>query len=149
PRDRLADAAAASRHERRPSLETLGHTHEPCLTRNDSGPPLRLRSGESGWFYARPTPVRHRPPMDPHSASITLCVAASAGALLVALSDSLRVPSIALLLVGGVLLGPEVLGLVQPDSLGRGLEVVVTLAIGIILFEGGLTLDIAGFRREP
>lgn len=87
--------------------------------------------------------------MDPHSASITLCAAAAAGALLVTLSDRLRVPSIALLLVGGVLLGPEVLGIVQPDSLGRGLEVVVTLAIGIILFEGGLTLDIAGFRREP
>lgn len=87
--------------------------------------------------------------MDPHSASITLCAAAAAGALLVALSERLRIPSIALLLVGGVLLGPEVLAVVRPDSLGRGLDVVVMLAIGIILFEGGLTLDIAGFRREP
>ena len=87
--------------------------------------------------------------MDAHAAVITLCTAAVAGIGLIALADRLRLPSIALLLVGGILLGPEVLGMVEPNSLGGGLETVVTLAVAVVLFEGGLTLDIAGFRREP
>jgi len=87
--------------------------------------------------------------MSPHEAAITLCIAAAAGIFLIALADRLRVPSIALLLLGGILLGPDVLGWVHPESLGRGLETVVTLAVAVILFEGGLTLDVAGFRREP
>lgn len=87
--------------------------------------------------------------MSPHAAAITLCTAAAAGIFLIALADRLRVPSIALLLLGGILLGPDVLGWVHPESLGRGLETVVTLAVAVILFEGGLTLDVAGFRREP
>jgi NhaP-type Na+/H+ or K+/H+ antiporter/mannitol/fructose-specific phosphotransferase system IIA component (Ntr-type) len=87
--------------------------------------------------------------LDAHAAAITLCAAAAAGIFLIALADRLRVPSIALLLLGGILLGPEAAGLVDPYSLGAGLETVVTLAVAVVLFEGGLTLDIAGFRREP
>ncbi len=87
--------------------------------------------------------------MSPNEAAITLCIAAAAGIFLIALADRLRLPSIALLLLGGILLGPDVLGWVHPESLGRGLETVVTLAVAVVLFEGGLTLDVAGFRREP
>ena len=87
--------------------------------------------------------------MDPHGAAITLCMAAAAGVFLISLAERLRVPSITLLLFGGILLGPEVLGVINPQTLGEGLETVVTLAVAVVLFEGGLTLDIAGFRREP
>lgn len=87
--------------------------------------------------------------MSAHSAAITLCIAAAAGVFLIAVADRLRVPSIVLLLLGGVVLGPEALGVIDPAGLGAGLETVVTLAVAIILFEGGLTLDVAGFRREP
>ena len=87
--------------------------------------------------------------MSPHDAAITLCIAAAAGVFLITLADRLRAPSIALLLLGGIALGPEALGWVDPHSLGAGLETVVTLAVAIVLFEGGLTLDVAGFRREP
>lgn len=76
-------------------------------------------------------------------------MAAAAGTALVAVAEKLRVPSIALLLLGGVLLGPEGLGLVRPEVLGRGIETVVGIAVAIILFEGGLTLDLGGFRRAP
>lgn len=86
--------------------------------------------------------------MDPHGAAITLCIAAAAGVFLIALAGRLKLPSITLLLVGGILLGPEVLGVVKPETLGDGLVTVVTLAVAVVLFEGGLTLDIAGFRRE-
>ncbi len=68
---------------------------------------------------------------------------------MVALATRLQIPSIALLLITGVLVGPEVLGLVEPDSLGRGLQMVVGMVVAVILFEGGLTLDIEGARRSP
>ena len=88
-------------------------------------------------------------PIDPHTTTLTLAAAAAAGAFLVTLADHLRMPSIALLLVGGVLLGPQFLGIVDPAALGHGLETVIGLAVAIILFEGGLTLDVSGFRRAP
>lgn len=54
----------------------------------------------------------------------------------------IRLPSILLLLVAGFLLGP-VLGIIDPDLLfGEALFPLVSLAVGIILFEGGLTLKL-------
>lgn len=80
---------------------------------------------------------------------LTLALAAGAGVATFVLSARLRVPSIALLLPFGVLLGPEVLGWVEPAQLGRGLSTVVGLSVAVILFEGGLTLDLDGYRRAP
>jgi NhaP-type Na+/H+ or K+/H+ antiporter/mannitol/fructose-specific phosphotransferase system IIA component (Ntr-type) len=79
----------------------------------------------------------------------TLASAALAGALLVAVAQRLRVPAIALLLVGGVALGPEGLGWIDPAALGPGLSIVVSAAVAVILFEGGLSLDVAGYRGAP
>jgi len=84
-----------------------------------------------------------------HDPILTLTLALAAGAGLVALGSRLRIPYIVLLLFGGVLLGPEVAGVVQPLALERGLEVVIALAVAAILFEGGLTLDLDGYRRAP
>lgn len=54
----------------------------------------------------------------------------------------LRLPSILLLLLSGFLLGP-VFGIIDPDHLfGETLFPVVSIAVGLILFEGGLTLKI-------
>lgn len=54
----------------------------------------------------------------------------------------LRLPSILLLLLFGFLLGP-VLGIIHPDELlGEALFPIVSLAVGVILFEGGLTLKL-------
>ncbi len=50
-------------------------------------------------------------------------------------------PSIVFLLIFGVLIGPEFLGLVDPDEFGEGLEIIIKLCVGIILFEAGLNLD--------
>lgn len=83
------------------------------------------------------------------SPTLTLAASAGAGTLLIIVAQRLRVPSIVLLLIGGVLLGPEVAGLINPASLGRGLETVIGLAVAVVLFEGGLTLDITGYRRAP
>ena len=58
-----------------------------------------------------------------------------------------RLPSILLLLLVGFLAGP-VLGLVDPQSLrGDWLFAFVSLSIGIILFEGGLSLRLSELRE--
>jgi NhaP-type Na+/H+ or K+/H+ antiporter/mannitol/fructose-specific phosphotransferase system IIA component (Ntr-type) len=81
-----------------------------------------------------------------HAAMQSLVWAIAAGIFLIIVSGRLRVPAIVLLLVGGVALGPEGLGMVQPASLGSLLPVIVSLAVGLILFEGGLTLDLRGYN---
>ncbi|KRH97449.1 sodium:proton antiporter [Cylindrospermopsis raciborskii CHAB3438] len=52
-----------------------------------------------------------------------------------------RLPSIVLLLLLGIILGNDGVGILHPQLLGIGLEVIVSLATAIILFEGGLKLD--------
>lgn len=71
------------------------------------------------------------------------------GVLFIVISHKLRVSAIVLLLLGGVALGKHGLGLLHPEHLGDGLRVIVSLAVGLILFEGGLTLDMKGYREAP
>lgn len=57
-------------------------------------------------------------------------------------ADRARIPAILPLLAVGLLLGPG-LGVVDPDALlGDLLDPLVGLAVGVILFEGGLTLRV-------
>lgn len=59
----------------------------------------------------------------------------------------LRIPSILLLLVAGYVAGP-VTGWLNPDVLfGDTMFAAVSLAVAIILFEGGLSLDIAELKK--
>lgn len=59
------------------------------------------------------------------------------------LADRLRIPSILTLLVVGLLIGP-VFGVVDPASMfGDLLTPFVSVAVGVILFEGGLSLRIS------
>lgn len=83
-----------------------------------------------------------------HAMVTTLCAALAAGIFLTVLCRRLDLPAIILLLGGGVALGPEGLNLVRPASLGGLLPVVVSLAVGLILFEGGLTLDLRGYKQS-
>ncbi|MFA5203764.1 MAG: cation:proton antiporter [Lentisphaeria bacterium] len=82
----------------------------------------------------------------PHQIMITITAALAAGGGLFVLARWLRLPGIVFLLAAGVLLGPECAGLVQPEGLGNALPALVSLAVGLILFEGGLTLDVNGYR---
>lgn len=84
---------------------------------------------------------------DSHQAIFTFALAAGAGVLLMSLAVRLRLSAIVLLLLGGVALGPQGLGLVQPASLGQGLDTIIKLTVALILFEGGLTLDPNGYRQ--
>ena len=68
------------------------------------------------------------------------------------LGHVLRFPSIVLLLAGGLVVGPG-LGLVDPDEiLGKALFPVVSVAVGLLLFVGGLELrlsDLGASIRRP
>jgi NhaP-type Na+/H+ or K+/H+ antiporter len=81
---------------------------------------------------------------------ITL-VAALIGVGVVAqiLSDRFRVPSVVFLLASGVVLGPEVLGVVGPDSFGNALSAIVGLSVAIIVFEGAFHLRLDRLRQAP
>jgi NhaP-type Na+/H+ or K+/H+ antiporter len=80
--------------------------------------------------------------------ALTVALALAAGVIGQALARHLRVPGIVLLLAAGVLLGPDVLGVVDPSALGPALDTIVGFSVAIILFEGGLNLDWRRLRRE-
>jgi NhaP-type Na+/H+ or K+/H+ antiporter len=71
---------------------------------------------------------------------IVLVVIAGIGAQV--LANYLRVPSIVFLLLFGIVLGSDGVGVLHPNLLGTGLEVIVSLSVALILFEGGLNLQL-------
>jgi len=82
-----------------------------------------------------------------HDMLITVVAAMAGGAFLITLARTIKTSAIGLLILGAFLLGPEMLGILQPASLGDGLRVIVSIAIGIILFEGGLTLNFNDYQK--
>ena len=80
--------------------------------------------------------------------ALTVAVALAAGVLGQIVAHHLRIPGIVLLLLLGVVLGPDVLDVVRPRSIGDGLPMLVELAVAVILFEGGLSLDLRQIRRQ-
>ena len=80
--------------------------------------------------------------------ALTFALALGAGVIAQAIAHHARLPGIVLFLAAGVLLGPDLLNVVRPDTLGRGLDALVGLAVAVILFEGGLNLNIGRLRRQ-
>jgi len=67
------------------------------------------------------------------------------------LADRLRIPSVVFLIVAGVIVGPEGLGLITPAVFGNALQAIVGLSVAIIVFEGAFHLKverIRGAQRE-
>ncbi|HKB78074.1 MAG TPA: sodium:proton antiporter [Thermoanaerobaculia bacterium] len=83
-----------------------------------------------------------------HDPALTVALAVLAGMIAQVLADHMKVPGIVLLLAAGVLLGPDVAGVVDPSVLGASLQVLVGFAVSVILFEGSLNLDLKRLRRE-
>ncbi len=79
----------------------------------------------------------------------TLILAAFFGAFLKVIAHRIGVPAIVTLLLGGILLGPYFLKVIQPDNLGEGLRPIISICLGIILFEGGLSLEVEGYKHSP
>ncbi len=66
--------------------------------------------------------------------ALTIALALAIGVLAQALAHHIRMPGIVVLLVLGVLLGPDGLGVIWPAALGSGLATLVWLAVAVILF---------------
>ena len=62
------------------------------------------------------------------------------------LAHRVRVPSVVFYLIIGVILGPEVLGIVTLETFGDGLETIVGLSVAIIVFEGAFALRLDRIR---
>jgi NhaP-type Na+/H+ or K+/H+ antiporter len=80
--------------------------------------------------------------------ALTVALAMAAGMLAQSIARHLKLPGIVVLLGVGVLLGPDLLDVVRPDTLGPALQLLVGFAVAVILFEGGLSLRVKRLRRE-
>ena len=62
------------------------------------------------------------------------------------LADRLRIPSVVFLILAGVIVGPEGLGLITPAIFGNALQAIVGLSVAIIVFEGAFHLRVDRIR---
>lgn len=76
------------------------------------------------------------------SLSLIIIIAIVAGISARVIANFFRVPSIVFLLIFGVALGGNGLNIVQPRLLGDGLEAIVSISVALILFDGGLNLQL-------
>lgn len=81
-------------------------------------------------------------------AAFVFALALGAGVAGQLVAHHLRLPAIIPLLALGVSLGPDGLGWIDPRALGAGLFGIVELGVGVILFAGGMNLDLRRLRRE-
>ena len=79
--------------------------------------------------------------------TLQIVITVLAGITAQVLGEYFKVPSIVFLLLLGILLGPDGIGWLNPHELGVGLEVIVALSVAIILFEGGLNLELRELGR--
>ncbi|GAB4526634.1 MAG: sodium:proton antiporter [Pleurocapsa sp.] len=74
--------------------------------------------------------------------TLQIVIAVLAGISAQVVAEYFQVPSIVFLLLFGILLGADCFNVLHPHHLGVGLEVLVALSVAIILFEGGLNLEL-------
>ena len=67
------------------------------------------------------------------------------------IADRLQVPSVLFLVIAGILVGPEVLGVVTLETFGGAetLSSIVGLSVAIIVFEGAFHLKLPKLREAP
>lgn len=82
------------------------------------------------------------------NAALVFGLALAIGMIAQVMARHLQMPGIVVLLAAGVVFGPDAVGIVRPDELGSAVQKIVGIAVAIILFEGGLNLDIRRLRAE-
>ncbi len=80
--------------------------------------------------------------------ALTISLALFVGLVAQSLAHHLRIPGIVLLLLTGAFLGPEGIKLIDPKLYYDSLHLLVGFAVAVILFEGGLSLEIKRITRE-
>ncbi|MBC1239762.1 sodium:proton antiporter [Nostoc sp. 2RC] len=79
--------------------------------------------------------------------TILISVTVLAGISAQVLASYFQIPSIVLLLLFGITLGRDGFNFLNPSLLGVGLEVIVSLSVALILFEGGLNLQLGEVKE--
>lgn len=82
-----------------------------------------------------------------HNSSLTVAVAMVVGVFAQSIARWVQLPGIVILLGVGVLLGPDVANVIDPSSLGDGMQTLVGFAVAIVLFEGGMALNVRRLLR--
>ena len=77
-------------------------------------------------------------------ALLIVSIVSAAAPFACALLSRFRVPQVVVLIVGGVLIGPEVAGLAEPDSI----ELVANVGLGFLFLLAGYELDLEHFRER-
>src|SRR5919201_7155795 len=122
----------------------------PTAGQRVASPPRPISSPARSWSPAGPTPGPQIPPevgMPELSLAGVVVVAAVAFAvpLLLGLFPRLRLPSVVLEIVVGIVLGPSVLGWVRVDL---PLQVLSLLGLAFLLFLAGLEIDVDKLRGK-
>jgi NhaP-type Na+/H+ or K+/H+ antiporter len=84
-------------------------------------------------------------------ANLIVIVASVIGIGVVAqvLADRFRIPSVVFLIGAGIVLGPEVTNLLDPQEFLEPLSAIVGLSVGIIVFEGAFHIQLDELREAP
>lgn len=86
--------------------------------------------------------------MEHTSLAYEFSIALAAGLVAQLVAARLAMPSIVLLLATGVLLGPDGAGVFSPAGFAASRSDLISLAVTVILFEGGLGLDIHRLEQQ-
>jgi len=80
--------------------------------------------------------------------SLIIALALIAGLIAQTIAQHMRIPGIITILIAGALLGPDGVNIIRPGAVGSALGALVGYAVAVILFEGGMNLNIKRLRRE-
>jgi len=78
---------------------------------------------------------------------VTLIIILMAGLVLGEISTRLKIPDVVLYLIGGVVLGPEVLGIIQIPDASMINQVILIFGASFLLYCGGREIDIHVLSR--
>ncbi|MBL8875390.1 MAG: sodium:proton antiporter [Phycisphaerae bacterium] len=85
----------------------------------------------------------------PNTSAQSIALALGASAIVSVVCRKIRIPALLPLLATGLALGVSGLGVVDGSSLGRALTGFITVAIGLLIFEGALHLNREELARAP
>lgn len=69
------------------------------------------------------------------------------GHLLTHLFDKIKIPDVLILIIFGIIIGP-IFNLINPDDIGKTGTLFTSIALIIILFEGGLNIEVGNLLRS-
>lgn len=78
---------------------------------------------------------------------MSIAIALSLGMLTLLICRKAKIVPIGPLLIVGIIFGPQGLSIFDPNLLKDHLQLIISLGVTIILFEGGLALDYSSYRK--